>query len=116
MLEGFADVLMRADDVIVAEVYRARDTDEDARSVRSALLAEAIRRRGTNCFYADSFSRVTGQLEGVVERGAVVVFLGAGDITLLAHEFAQAAVVGQVFVREAAPGFSAAPGPGGVLS
>ncbi|MEM7235249.1 MAG: UDP-N-acetylmuramate--L-alanine ligase [Planctomycetota bacterium] len=88
MLEGFADALTLADDVIVTRVFRARDTEEDVRAVSASELAEAVRLRGKNCLYADSFSRALGQLEGMVESGAVVLFLGAGDITKLGQEYA----------------------------
>ena len=100
LLEGFSDALKLADEVVVTQVYRARDSEDDVRSVRSQDLADRIRRKGTSALYAEEFERAIGQLEGIVEPEAVVLFLGAGDVTDLAQRFAKMVRNGQVALRD----------------
>ena len=91
MMEGFADALQTADHVIVTDVYRARDTELDARTVKAKALAEAVRALGGSCVYAAKFPEVVMSLVGVVQPGSVVMFLGAGNVTDLARTFADVA-------------------------
>jgi UDP-N-acetylmuramate--alanine ligase len=88
MKERFAAVLSGADRVIVVPVYRARDRDEDVRSVRVAELVDAIRRRGGIASFAPDFSRAAHLLNRSLNCRSVVLFLGAGSVTDLAKSFA----------------------------
>jgi UDP-N-acetylmuramate--alanine ligase len=88
MRKAFADVLARADSVIVTPVYRARDSEEDARSVSSAALATELTDRGRAARHAADFTVARGLLDSVVREPAAVLFLGAGDITELARDYA----------------------------
>ena len=90
MLKGFARVLAAADDVIVTPVYRARDSEDDVNSVRAGDLAAALRMDGTRSLHAGRLSDVPAHLSRRVEPGSVVLFLGAGDVTDLAHLYARA--------------------------
>ncbi len=80
LLPEFATALAEADEVWLAPIYFARDTDEEQRSVSSADLASRIvEARG----HATSFP----DLQAVVKHGAksvrpgdVVVTMGAGDV------------------------------------
>jgi len=76
-LAGFADVLAGADEIMVAEVFRARDSNEEVRLVNSDDLAQKVRERGGNVGGGRTWS-----------CGDVIVCLGAGNITSLARQLA----------------------------
>jgi UDP-N-acetylmuramate--alanine ligase len=89
--EEFAAVLERFDTAIVTDVYRARDREEDARTVRSDALVRAIndRKPQTPAIYAPSFQDASATLRAYVKDGDAILFLGAGNITDLAKAYAR---------------------------
>ena len=89
MMDGFAVALGAADDVVVTKVYRARDSEEDVRSVHASALAEELRSRGTACRYATTFPEALELLDNSLQPGQVVLFMGAGDVTDLAKRFVE---------------------------
>ena len=87
-LGRFADVLARADEAVIAEVYRARDSNEDVARVNSSALVEAVRARGGRATGGPSFGAILEHLRSMIRAGDVVICLGAGDITLLTRRIA----------------------------
>jgi len=79
-MEDFAAALALADEVILAPVYAARDTPIDG--VDSGALAGAIRaaRPGARVTLADDLAALPGLARDLLTPGAVVIFMGAGDI------------------------------------
>ena len=78
----FAAALAHPDveEVLLAEIYSARETDTLGMS--SALLAEAVRRRGGNCRAASDEEIVRTLLDDAGE-GDLILVMGAGDIGAL---------------------------------
>ncbi len=89
--EQFADVLARFDKTIVTEVYRARDKEDDARMVQSDSLVRAVNdcRPSSPTIYSPCFSDVLSTLGSIARDGDAVIFMGAGDITDLAMNYAR---------------------------
>jgi UDP-N-acetylmuramate--alanine ligase len=88
-LSQFARVLAQADEAVVAEVFRARDSAEDARSVSGSILADEVGRLGGRAVSAPTFGEILEHLQATVREGEVLICLGAGDITLLARRIAE---------------------------
>jgi len=88
----FADILSRFDMIIITDVFRARDSDEDAQLVHSSSLAAAIRdiNPQINTLYAPGLQDVARVLDRNVRDSDVVIFMGAGNITDLAKQYAEA--------------------------
>ncbi len=86
-MEEFAAALVGFDQVIVVDVYRARDSDQDASSVRSGQLVDRLRARGVDACLAPKFHHALAEIEEVSDEAAIL-FLGAGDITDLAKYYA----------------------------
>ncbi|MFW6181430.1 MAG: UDP-N-acetylmuramate--L-alanine ligase [Spirochaetota bacterium] len=80
LFDGLVESLSRADTPVVTEVYRQRDTDEHVRSVSARDLTGALRARNPRALYAGDRDRVPGLLREHSPAGAVVLFMGAGDI------------------------------------
>jgi len=89
--DRFADVLSRFDMVFVTEVFRARDKEEDVRTVHSDSLVETMRYNNPDGLisYTPTFDDVLQSLRRNVNAGDAVIFLGAGSITDLARRYAE---------------------------
>lgn len=86
--DRFGEALSRADVVVVTDVYGSRE--EPVPGVTGELVAEAVRRRGTEVHYLQHRSDLAGFIAGQVTPGDLVLSMGAGDITVLHTELASA--------------------------
>ncbi|MFC5993366.1 UDP-N-acetylmuramate--L-alanine ligase [Pseudonocardia hispaniensis] len=80
----FGAALALADEVVVLEVYGAREEPEPG--VTGALVADAVRLPAGQVHFEPSWSRVPVVLAGMVRAGDLVITMGAGDVTLLGPE------------------------------
>lgn len=78
----FADALGLADEVIVLDVYGAREQPEPG--VSGALIADRV--RGAGVRYEPAFDRATTLAADLVNPGDLLVTMGAGDVTQLGPE------------------------------
>ena len=77
-MDEFAKALSLADEVILADIYAARETD--TLGISSRDLAEKIEKLGTKAAYLPSFDEIeTFILENCV-HGDLLITMGAGDI------------------------------------
>ena len=89
LLAEFASSFAEADKVVVPEIYFARDSQDSCSAVNANILADRIRRSGTDAEYVATFEAVCDHLEQHVSAGDVVVTMGAGDIWKVADEYIQ---------------------------
>jgi UDP-N-acetylmuramate--alanine ligase len=75
----FADALGQADEVVVLDVYGAREEPEPG--VTGALVAGKI--RGAGVHYEPAFDSATALAADLVKPGDLLVTMGAGDVTQL---------------------------------
>lgn len=75
----FAEALSLADEVIVLDVYGARE--EPLPGVSGALIAEQIT---SGVQYEPDFSQVASRVAAVSQPGDLVLTMGAGNVTMLA--------------------------------
>lgn len=81
-MDGFADALSKADEVILAPVFAARESfDKD---VSSTLIARKLIERNVRCVSLDTYCEIIDYIERYVKSGTVI-FMGAGDIDKAAH-------------------------------
>ena len=77
MLEQFADVLARADEVAIADIWAGRDPDTTVTS--AAALADAVtRRKGPRANAPGSVEQTADYLATKVKPGDVVLVMGGG--------------------------------------
>jgi len=89
LMKQFTRAFRKADLLVIAKLYTANQ-DEIA-GVSSLALAENIRKGGQeNVFYLETFEQIGEFLKGRLQDGDGVVFLSAGNLTRLAHDFAAA--------------------------
>lgn len=81
----FAAALSLADEVVVLDVYGAREEPEPG--VTGALIADQVT---ASVHYEPSFDRVPALVASLVREGDLVVTMGAGDVTMLGPEIVSA--------------------------
>ncbi len=82
--DEFGTALGLADEVVVLDVYGAREDPEPG--VTGALVARQVPLEQGKVHYEPSFDRVPALVAGLVGEGDVVVTMGAGDVTMLGPE------------------------------
>jgi UDP-N-acetylmuramate--alanine ligase len=90
LAEDFARALTGADAVILPELYAASEAPIEGVDERS--IGEPLRRAGVDVAYV-SRAELASHLLATAPSGAMVLMLGAGDITAVAHELAERARV-----------------------
>lgn len=77
-LNEFAQALSAADEVILADIYAARETDN--LGVNSGDIAEKIQELGTTAHYIPSFDEIETFILKNCVNGDLLITMGAGDI------------------------------------
>ena len=77
---GFGRALVAADEVVVTEIYGARE--QPVEGVTAKLIVDAVSeaRPGMPLAYQPSLDESAGYLRGRIRRGDMVVTMGAGDV------------------------------------
>ncbi|MCQ2517873.1 MAG: UDP-N-acetylmuramate--L-alanine ligase [Lachnospiraceae bacterium] len=77
-LHDFAEALSLAENVVLADIYAARETD--TLGISSADLQEEIIKLGGNCHYFRSFGEIEIFLLQNCNPGDMLITMGAGDV------------------------------------
>ena len=78
LLEDFGKSFSDADEIIVADIYAAREPKDE--SVNSKMLAEEIIKNGGVAMHMESFDKIAELLAGKAKKSDVVITMGAGDV------------------------------------
>ena len=84
LLHEFAESLIHADHVILADIYAAREADPG--DIHSRNLQAEIQKLGTHADYFPSFAEIEAFLLGNCETGDLVITMGAGDIVTVGED------------------------------
>lgn len=79
LLDEFANVLLNFDNVIVTDIYAARE--KDTYGISSRDLAENVKNLGGNIVYISDFNDIVSYLKEHVQDNDVVLTIGAGTVT-----------------------------------
>jgi UDP-N-acetylmuramate--alanine ligase len=82
--DGFGQALGAADEVVVMDVYGARE--DPMPGVTGALVADAVPLKADHVVFEPSWSAVPGRLAALAQPGDLVLTLGAGDVTQVGPE------------------------------
>mgnify|MGYP000734892975 CR=1 FL=1 len=83
-LKDFARALAMADEVILADIYAARETD--TLGISSETLKEEILPLNPNCHYFGSFSEIEKFILQHAASGDLVITMGAGDVVKIGED------------------------------
>lgn len=78
LMDEFAKALSLADEVVLAKIYPARETD--TLGISSADLAERISALGKKVHYFESFDEIENFLLSTLIPGELLITMGAGDV------------------------------------
>lgn len=78
LFDEFANAFKDTDEVILADIYAAREIDTGV--VSSQKLALAINEISNNCTYLGSFDKIKDYLKENVKENDLVLTVGAGDV------------------------------------
>ncbi len=84
LFDEFAKALSAADEVVLADIYAARENDD--LGISSKDLAEAIKSYGTSARYFGSFDEIENFLLQSCSPGDLLITMGAGDIVKVADD------------------------------
>jgi len=88
-MDAFANSFGLADEVIVHDIYGAREADAQACRTGAEELATRISRNGRRARYMPSFAAATGHLLDHFVAGDLVLTMGAGDVWKVADELVE---------------------------
>jgi UDP-N-acetylmuramate--alanine ligase len=80
----FGEALGLADEVVVLDVYGAREQPEPG--VNGRLVVDNVPLPADRVRYESSFERVPGLVASLADEGDLVLTMGAGDVTMLGPE------------------------------
>ncbi len=89
LMNDFAQSFTQADEIIVPDVYCARESDAEYGSAGSRELVDRICRTGGRARYLPSFQAVADHLSQSLVAGDLVMTMGAGDIWKVADELVE---------------------------
>ena len=78
LFEEFAQTLSLADEVVLADIYAARETD--TLGVSSKMLANRLHEMGTKTHYFADFEQIEKFLYEQCVHGDLLITMGAGDV------------------------------------
>lgn len=84
LMDQFAEALSLADEVVLAEIYAARETD--TLGVSSAMLAEKIQKLGVPAHYIGDFENIEKFLCTHCLHGELLITMGAGDVVKIGEK------------------------------
>lgn len=85
LMNDFAEAFDDADEVILSDIYAAREVDNG--EVNSGMLADRINRYERKATYLKGFEAIVEYLEEHTEPGDLIITMGAGDIYKVGESF-----------------------------
>lgn len=82
LLDDFATALKSADQVILADIFAARE--KNTLGISSAVLADEIMRKGGQALYIPDFEEIKNYVLENVQAGDLLITMGAGNIVKIA--------------------------------
>lgn len=84
LFNEFTDAFSDADELIVTDIYAAREKDTGL--VNSKELAKAIRSKGVNAVYIKDFSEICEYLRSIASSDKLIITIGAGSVCKISSD------------------------------
>lgn len=85
LFDEFGEAFQDADEVIIADIYAARETDDGTISAR--MLADRVVKAGKSARYVGDFDAIRSFLEEHCQAGDLLLTVGAGDVVKIGEAF-----------------------------
>jgi len=85
LLDQFAQSFSSADEIIVPHIYFVRDSEAEQQRVSAQDLVDKLIELGSSAKHIDDFKIIVEHLQHTARDGDLVVIMGAGPVTTIAH-------------------------------
>ncbi|WP_302768789.1 UDP-N-acetylmuramate--L-alanine ligase [Anaerotignum lactatifermentans] len=85
LFDEFGEAFGDADEVIIADIFAARETDDG--TISAAQLAERIAQTGKSARYVGDFAAIEAYLREHCKSGDLLMTVGAGDVYKIGENF-----------------------------
>jgi UDP-N-acetylmuramate--alanine ligase len=85
LLEDFTNSFYDVDELILSEIYAARE--KDTGKISSSMLGDKIREKGISCKNFKTFAEIVDYVKGVLKEGDLLLTVGAGDIVKVGEDY-----------------------------
>lgn len=75
--------------LFITDIYEARDSEEDKKTVSAEMLADAIAKQGISAVYSGNYEQTLEKIKMVLHSGDVLITMGAGPVNQVAEMFLQ---------------------------
>ncbi len=89
LLDQFAESFAAADEIVLPDIYCARDSQQDMQSVCTQDLVDRLRQKGKRVTYVPDFNRIVDTLVENCHAGDLVLTMGPGNIWKVADALVQ---------------------------
>ena len=86
-LNEFAQVLAEFDNIIIAPIYPARETN--IYNIKEEMLVDKIKKKNPHVIYLDTFAKITDYIKENVHDGDIVITVGAGPVNKIAKDLTE---------------------------
>lgn len=86
-LHEFAEALSLSDEIILADIYAARE--KDTLGISSGTLQAEIEKLGHRCYYFPSFEEIENFLQKSCTKDDLLITMGAGDVVKIGENLLQ---------------------------
>lgn len=88
LFDGFISALRTADEILLTDIYRQRDSEQYVQSVSGRDLYMGLKKsKGEAVWFVEEKESIPGFIVRMRFRDAVFVFMGAGDINTVARDY-----------------------------
>lgn len=85
-LGEFGPAFKQADEVIIPNIYKVRDSEEDIQAVSAEKMVHEIQKTHPNVRYGNGFENTVAYLKKTLQPNDLVLVMGAGDVWKVAEE------------------------------
>ncbi len=93
LLNQFAQSFSSADEVIVPHIYFVRDSQQEQHRVSAQDLVDKLIERGSSAKHINEFEDILQYLRQTARDGDLIVIMGAGPVTSIAHALIERAEI-----------------------
>ena len=86
-LEEFAEVLTNFDNIIITDIYAARETN--TYGISSKDIITRIEKLGRKAYYISNFDDIIDFIKRNVQDNDIILTQGAGTVTKIAHKLVE---------------------------
>ena len=93
LLDGFAESFENADEVIIPNIYEARDHSRDKESVSAESLVKELQKGGVKARFGEGLSKTAEFIKEHSDEFDVVITMGAGDVDTIADAISKPKII-----------------------